>query len=132
MALLAEIRRRARDVAGPVLMVAVAGYFGYHAVEGDRGLIAWWQVTQQLKNATATFDRVHGEREALEHRVSLLGNDKLDPDLLDERAHAMLNLARPDEVMILEQGPGAVGQAPGGANPSAPDTAPHTAPGDRR
>ena len=122
MALLAEIRRHARDVAGPVLMVAVAGYFGYHAVEGDRGLIAWWQVTQQLKNATATYDRVHGEREALEHRVALLGNDKLDPDLLDERAHAMLNLARPDEVMILEQAPGA--GAPASQGPAAPATAP--------
>ena len=121
MSLLKEIRRRARDVAGPVLMVAVAGYFGYHAVEGDRGLIAWWQVTQQLKNATATYDRVHGERQALEHRVSLLGNDKLDPDLLDERAHAMLNLARPDEVMILEK-------APGSPDPGAPDTALHPAP----
>lgn len=108
MALLMEIRRRARHVAGPMLMVSVAAYFGYHAVQGDRGLIAWWQVMQELKAANATYARIHAQREALDHRVALLGNEKLDPDLLDERAHIVLGLARPDEVIILE---------PGAANP---------------
>ena len=98
MALVREIRRRAKHVVGPMLMVSVAVYFGYHAVEGDRGLIAWWQVTQQLKNAEATYGRVHADREALEHRVALLGPDKLD-------------LAAPDEVMIFDD-PAAAATAP--------------------
>jgi cell division protein FtsB len=101
MALMGEIRRRARHVVGPVIMAGVAVYFGYHAVEGDRGLIAWWHFTSQLKSAEATLDRVHGERKALDHRVALLGPDRLDLDLLDERAHVMLNFGRPDEVVIL-------------------------------
>ena len=101
MALLGEIRRRARHVAGPVVMAGIAVYFGYHAVEGDRGLIAWWHVTSQLESAEATLTRVRGEREALEHRVALLGPDRLDLDLLDERAHEMLNLGRANEVVIL-------------------------------
>jgi cell division protein FtsB len=105
MALMGEIRRRARHVAGPMLMVAVAGYFGYHAVQGDRGLIAWYQVTQDLKNAQATYDRVHADREALAHRVALLGPEHLDLDLLDERAHAVLGIARPDEVMVIDLPP---------------------------
>ena len=112
MALVREIRRRAKHVVGPMLMVSVAVYFGYHAVEGDRGLIAWWQVTQQLKNAEATYGRVHADREALEHRVALLGPDKLDLDLLDERAHAMLDLAAPDEVMIFDDPAAAAATAP--------------------
>lgn len=112
MALMREIRRRAKHVIGPMLMVSVAVYFGYHAVEGDRGLIAWWQVTQQLKNADATYARVHADREALEHRVALLGPDKLDLDLLDERAHAMLDLAAPDEVVIFDDPAAAAAAAP--------------------
>jgi cell division protein FtsB len=120
MALMREIRRRARHVVGPVLMAGIAVYFGYHAVEGDRGLIAWWQVTQQLKDAQATYDRVHQERLALEHRVALLGPDRLDPDLLDERAHVMLDLARPDEVVIFDPGaaPPAAAKDAGGAKPA--------------
>jgi cell division protein FtsB len=101
MALMGEIRRRVRHVAGPVLMAGIAVYFGYHAVEGDRGLIAWWHVTSQLESADATLERVRDRREALERRVALLGPDRLDLDLLDERAHLMLNLGRPDEVVIL-------------------------------
>jgi cell division protein FtsB len=32
--------------------------------------------------------------------VGLLRPDHLDPDLLDERARAVLNLAAPDEIVI--------------------------------
>jgi len=109
-----------------MLMVSVAAYFGYHAVEGDRGLIAWWQVTQRLKHAHATYDRVHAEREALAHRVALLGSEKLDLDLLDERAHAMLDLARPDEVVILDlpPAPRLPSPHPPAAAAPAPDSGP--------
>lgn len=124
MALMREIRRRAKHVIGPMLMVSVAAYFGYHAVEGDRGLIAWWQVTQELKNANATYARVHDEREALERRVALLGPDKLDLDLLDERAHAMLDLAGPDEVVIFDN-PAAAPAPPPPQSPAAKAPTPH-------
>lgn len=128
MALMREIRRRAKHVVGPMLMVSVAAYFGYHAVQGDRGLIAWWQVTQDLKNAKATYARVHGEREALEHRVALLGPDKLDLDLLEERAHAMLDLAEPDEVVIFDN-PAAAPPPPN--SPAAQAPVPQTRAGGR-
>ena len=101
MALMGEIRRRVRHVAGPVVMAGIAAYFGYHAVEGDRGLISWWQVTSQIKSADATLERVRNQRTALERRVTLLGSEKLDLDLLDERAHLMLNMGSPDEVVVL-------------------------------
>ena len=104
MSLIAEIRRRARAVTGPLLTIMVAGYFAYHAVQGDRGLIAWWQITQQIKEAQATEKEVHAERVKLAHRVALLSSDHLDPDRLDERARIMLDLARPDEVVILDPG----------------------------
>ncbi|MGB8275463.1 MAG: septum formation initiator family protein [Alphaproteobacteria bacterium] len=116
MSVLLEIRRRARSIVTPLLSIMVVGYFGYHAVQGDRGLIAWWQVTQQIKQAEATEARLKGERSVLEHRVSLLSAQHLDPDLLDERARVMLNLARPDEVVILhpydETPAGSIGAAP--------------------
>ena len=49
------------------------------------------------------LERVTAERKQWEHRVSLLRADKLDPDLLDERARAMLNYAasaRPDPARL--------------------------------
>ncbi len=99
-----EIRRRARHVAGPALVAALIGYFGYHAVQGEHGLIAWWRITQQIERVEATLDETRAEREALERRVALLRPESLDPDMLEERARIMLNLARPDEVIILDAG----------------------------
>jgi cell division protein FtsB len=47
------------------------------------------------------LERVKAERKQWEHRVSLLRADKLDPDLLDERARAMLNYAHPRDLTLM-------------------------------
>src|SRR5437868_66666 len=105
MTLLAELRRRARFVAGPIFGLAVIGYFSYHLVQGDRGLIAWMQLTQQIREAKVAAEKVRGEREALDNRVARLRPEHLDPDLLDERARATLNVVGPNEVVILRTPP---------------------------
>ena len=46
------------------------------------------------------LERVTAERKKWEHRVSLLRADRLDPDLLDERARAMLNYAHPRDLVL--------------------------------
>ena len=46
---------------------------------------------------------VRSEREALEHRVSLLHPQTLDADMLDEMARRVLGLGRPDEIIILTE-----------------------------
>jgi cell division protein FtsB len=97
----AAIRRRTRFIVGPLLGLALIGYFGYHLVEGDRGLVAWMQLSQQIRDANATLGELRGERQALERRVSLLRPEHLDRDLLDERARATLNYTAPNEIVIL-------------------------------
>ncbi|MBI1778847.1 MAG: septum formation initiator family protein [Proteobacteria bacterium] len=101
MSIARELRRRARHVVGPVLGILVASYFAYHAVEGDRGLLAWRRMGVEIAEAEARLGVVAKERQTLEHRVSLLRPDNLDPDMLEERARAILNFSRPDEVVIL-------------------------------
>ena len=95
-----ELKRRARDVIGPVLGFCIVGYFVYHSIEGDRGLLAYARLTERLTEAHAQLEEVQAERQALERRVSLLRTDNLDPDMLDERARAILNYSRPDEIVI--------------------------------
>ena len=104
MILLHEIRKRARHIAGPVLAISLFGYFAYHSVQGDRGLIAWLQLGQQVEIAQAVLEKVSRDRSALEHRARLLRPDNLDPDMLDERARQVLSLSHPDELVILDQG----------------------------
>ena len=101
MMVLQEIKRRARYIAGPVLGVSLMCYFGYHLVQGDRGLIAWVRLLGELKTAQAQEVVVAGERDALEHRVSLLRREHIDRDMLDEEVRATLNLADPHDIVIM-------------------------------
>lgn len=101
MAVFRELRRRARQIAPPVLAACLLSYFAYHAIQGDRGLLAWLQLRQELVEAKTEAARLDERRARLEQRVSLLRADSLDPDLLDERAHALLGYGRPDEYVIL-------------------------------
>ncbi len=101
MALVREIRVRARQVAPLVLAICTLAYLAYHAVQGDRGLLAWVILKQELTQAEATLERLTGERERLARRVALLRPDGLDPDMLEERARVLLDYGRPDERVIL-------------------------------
>src|SRR5690554_5978942 len=103
MTLLYEMRKRARHIVGPVLAISVFGYFAYHSVQGDRGLIAWLQLGQQVEIAQATLEKVSRDRAALEHRARLLRPDNLSLDMLDERARQVLSLTRLDELVIFDK-----------------------------
>jgi cell division protein FtsB len=95
------IRRQLQYVLGPTIGLSLSAYFGYHLVEGDRGLVAWGRLTQQIHQETQLAASVHAERVEQQRRVSMLQPAHLDPDLLDEQARSALNLAGPDEVVLL-------------------------------
>lgn len=99
-----EITRRARDVVWPVIGLSALAYFAYHAVEGNRGLLSYFRISQQIADARAQLDEVQAERRSLEHRVSLLRPDNLDRDLLEEQARAILNYTRRDEIVLRPNG----------------------------
>jgi len=100
MRLVEDIRRRARAITGPALGITLAGYFAYHLFVGDRGVLAWIHLTQELSDAKATLAALEGEKQTLDRRVGLLQPEHIDPDMLDERARAALNLAGPNEIVI--------------------------------
>ena len=102
MGLMQEIRARARYVIGPVLGICAVGYFAFHVVHGDRGLIAWWNIKQRVSAAKQALVVTQGKRETLERRVQLMEPGTLDPDMIEERARLMLNYGYADEIVILE------------------------------
>ena len=100
MSLAREIGRRVPGISAQLLLACLVVYFAYHAVEGERGLNAWWRLTQKITVAEATLAELNGERAVLEARVALLRPESLDPDMLEERARTDLNFGRPDEIVI--------------------------------
>jgi len=101
MKLALEIKKRLRLAAPPIIGACVFGYFVYHAVEGDRGIMAWLRLSHELAASQMILADVSLERQMLQHRVDLLSSSSLDPDLLDERARAMLNVAEPDDRLVI-------------------------------
>jgi len=101
MGIFYELRRRAQSIVGPVIGVTVLAYFAYHVVQGDRGLFALRSLQARVEDARASLGILNAERRRLEHRVSLLNPNSLDPDMADERARYMLHLARPDELVVM-------------------------------
>jgi len=102
MIVLREMRRRARVLVAPMVGVALTGYFVYHLVEGDRGLRAWLRTTQDLRLAKETLAAVAAERAELDHRVSHMRRDHVDPDLLDSQVRRTLDVVSPDEIVIMQ------------------------------
>jgi cell division protein FtsB len=97
-----EFSRKARQVLGPLMGAAVMVYFGYHAVQGDRGLMAWWNLRFEIEHANIALVAVSAEKKIIEHRVALLRPESLDPDMLEERARIMLGTAAPNDLIVPE------------------------------
>lgn len=86
------------------IAAAIVGYFGINAYTGKYGLNARQELDQEIIALTSELARLKRERAEGEQRVSLLRADKIDPDMLDERARFQLQYANPhDLVRIINQ-----------------------------
>ena len=102
-------RRRLRNALTALSLYTVAalmiGYFGFHAVTGNRGLKAKHDIDQQMAELTGELGRLKAERAQWARRVALLRSDRIDPDMLDERARTLLNYAHPNDVTMILRKP---------------------------
>ena len=100
MKVLSEIRLRSSYILGPILCIGLIFYIAYHAVQGDRGLIAYWQLTKQVERAVIVNEELKERRSKLQNQVSLLSPQSLDRDMLDERARFLLGYSKPNEFIF--------------------------------
>ena len=95
-----QVKSRRRQYVVWAVVAVVTGYFGYHTTYGRHGILSMQDLELRHGELVAKRDRLLEEKAFLEHRVSLLRPESLDPDMLDERARLLLNQARKDEVVI--------------------------------
>lgn len=100
MALLSTFKRILKGILVPSVFLAVSGYFAWHAVNGERGLMARERRQADIVAARAELTRAEAERDAMERRVAGLRGERLDRDQLEERARSLLNMVGRDEVII--------------------------------
>jgi cell division protein FtsB len=96
-------RSRLKAVMAGVALYAMAAafiaYFGVNAYTGKYGLNARLELDHEILALTAELARLREQRIQAEQRVSLLRSDRLDPDMLDERARYQLDYAHPHDLV---------------------------------
>lgn len=98
-------RRRLRTVlttlglyVGAALLI---GYFGVNAYTGNHGIRARQGLDVQLARLASERDDLRQERQRWERRVALLKPQSIDPDMLDERARALLDYVDPRDLTLM-------------------------------
>ena len=98
-------RKRLRTFLTTLTLYALAalliGYFGVNAYSGNRGLKAQQDIDRQMAVLRADLDRLKLERGQWQRRIALLRSDALDPDMLDERARALLDYVEPNDLTMM-------------------------------
>jgi cell division protein FtsB len=98
-------RKRLRSVLTALGLYVTAalliGYFGINAFSGNHGLKAKQDIDRQTAALSTELARLQVERGQWERRIALLRSDRLDPDMLDERARALLDYAYPSELTLM-------------------------------
>jgi cell division protein FtsB len=102
-------RRKLRTLLSTLGLYAgsalVIGYFGVNAYTGNHGLRAQQDLDQQFAALNGELDQLKRERGDWQRRVKLLQSSSIDPDMLDERARAVLNYLEPRDLTLMLKRP---------------------------
>lgn len=96
-----NFQRLSQKAIAPFFALSLVGYFIYHSIQGDRGILAWVQLQERLAQALCQLDNTIKERQELEERVQDLRPESINRDLLDQQVR-LLGYAHPDEIVILQ------------------------------
>jgi cell division protein FtsB len=84
-----------------IFAAAFIGYFGVNAFTGNHGLRAQIDLDQQMTAMQEELRQVKSERALWERKVALLRPDRIDPDMLDERARALIGYVDSRDLVFL-------------------------------
>jgi cell division protein FtsB len=95
-------RRWLRSLLFFAVCVGLIAYFSYHAVHGGHGLKTRAALEARIQGLEAELAALRAERKLFERDVALV-TDKVErePDLLDEQARALLNFAKPTDIILV-------------------------------
>lgn len=97
-----DLTGRLNHILGPLIALLLMLYFGYHIVQGERGLLSWMRLRQKISDSENHLAQIQSQKETLERKVHLLRPESLDRDMLEEQAQKVLNWGHPGDVVIRE------------------------------
>lgn len=75
-------------------------YFGYHLLNGKRGVFAYRMLSQEVGNLEKVATQLDRQKREMENKIARLSAKSLDLDLLDESARVVLSMAKDGEYVI--------------------------------
>lgn len=98
--LLREIKNRLRGLVVPAIFLSLTYYFGWNAVHGKSGLEAQASERLVLQQQQQQADKIHRQLVLWQTKVAALSNQTVEPDMLNEEAREVLNLADPNDLVV--------------------------------
>ena len=92
--------KRKFDLIVMTVCLSLLGYIGWHGYYGPRSFDHRDALAAKADELSAKYAKVHGDREALERRVSLMRSKSIDPDMLDELARSTLDYGKPGDLIV--------------------------------
>jgi cell division protein FtsB len=90
-----------RHVAVAFGLIAFQGYLGYSVVTGQFGIESQDALEAEISELDARSGALQAEIDSYRHRIELFQTTRLDPDLVSERARALLSMAQVDEIVVM-------------------------------
>jgi len=84
-----------------VVLVGFQAYLGYSAISGQYGVEGRWRMQGEISDLKVESARLQAEIDSYKHRIALFDVKKLDPDILTERARALLSMAHTKDRIVL-------------------------------
>ena len=90
-----------RPLALTVTLLGFQFYLGYSAISGQFGISSREDIVADIEVLEDRSAALQAEIDAFRHRVALMNPRHIDPDIVVERARALLNMANADDVLVM-------------------------------
>lgn len=90
-----------RHVMVALGLIAFQGYLGYSVVTGQFGIESQDALETEISELEARSNALQAEIDSYRHRIDLFQATRLDPDLVSERARALLSMAQADDIIVM-------------------------------
>lgn len=90
-----------RPLALTVALLSFQVYLGFAAIGGQYGIENRKSILSDIQGLKGQSSALQADIDAYRHRAALFSAERLDPDIITERARALLNMANVDDRIIM-------------------------------
>lgn len=90
-----------RQLMVTTVLLAFQGYLGWNAIGGNFGIENQKVMKAEIVDLKVQSAALQAEIDAYRHKVGLFDPTRLDPDILTERARALLSMAQAGDMVVM-------------------------------